>query len=519
MVRVHSARSRREAEAFERALTGDAPPGDLEPLVRLAGRLPAPSAVPREAFVDDLRERLLAEAGRLERRPVPHRAETPHAGHDPVTVVLLRPRRLLGALVAAAVLAIAVVGGLSTRALPGDRLYPVRLGVGEARVRLAGDDTARGRALLAQVDQRLGDVDRLVADGDPTSAQVDVALTAATDDLVGAQRLLLRADGRLPDPDGLQALADTTRQAAGRLDALGPLPQGSQPALDRLRQALVDGQTALVRVVAGCGDACAAVTETLRRAAQTVGGGSPLVLALARAATGQQVQAGAGGRGGRRRRRPRDRRPGRRVDRRGRRRGRGVDLDATRCHRPGRAGTRERVDDVQPVGRRARAGSDRVGPGRRGRRPVGGREPARPDDDRGPGTGGHRAAGVGHARRRDDHRAERAPAAALDHQAPRRQAARRPAGASSASAASASADRPVLRPGSGKISTKNGSSPTNRTCRARLSTLALPATRTRGSARPPGGRPTPTAGRADAGSIPLRGTPDPACPLPEEILS
>ncbi|WP_460461525.1 DUF5667 domain-containing protein, partial [Angustibacter peucedani] len=193
-------------------------------------------------------------------------------------LVLRLPRGLVPGL-AAGVLGLAVlVGGLSSRALPGDRLYDVKLGIGQAQVRLAGNDVARGRALLAQVDHRLDEVDALVAAGDPRSADVDVALTQAADDLSDAQRVLLAGDGGHADPEALQALADASAQAQGRLKALAPLmPTASGPELRRLLELLQSGDTVVWQQALACGSPCADVRNDLeQQLGQTAsGGGAP----------------------------------------------------------------------------------------------------------------------------------------------------------------------------------------------------------------------------------------------------
>ncbi|HET8614787.1 MAG TPA: DUF5667 domain-containing protein [Actinomycetales bacterium] len=277
---------RRDADLLERALSGDADAlahplladdaSDLAVLVRLAEELPQPAVSPDPAFVARLREQLVVQAAR---HPLPasvevRAAEVPRtsARTGPRTLTVPRGGRLLAGLATMALVVAVVVGGLSTRALPGDALYPVKLMIGDAQVRLAGSDLSRGKALLNQVDTRLDELDALVAAGDPSPALVDQTLARASDDLGEAQRQLLTDGSGTPDPRALQALADAGAQATGRLAALRDrVPVSSVPAVDRLLQQLAQGQAATLQqldrlVRAGsCTTLCSSIRSTLEQ--------------------------------------------------------------------------------------------------------------------------------------------------------------------------------------------------------------------------------------------------------------
>lgn len=282
--------SRRDAEVFANLLDGERPAAataELESLADLARTLPRPSVTPDPQFVARLRTELVSAAE--QRAALLPRQATPDAPRDvartssrtssrrpsrtpastpggPRTIEIRFPRRLVPTLAATLVGLAVLVVGLSSRALPGDRLYDVKLGIGQAQVRLAGSDLDRGRALLGQVDHRLDEVDALVGAGDPRAAQVDVALTQATTDLADAQRVLLSAGDGAADPDALQALADASAQAFGRLKALEPLlPSGSDPELRRLLDLLAVGQQMINQQVAVCGAPCADLRNDLAR--------------------------------------------------------------------------------------------------------------------------------------------------------------------------------------------------------------------------------------------------------------
>jgi hypothetical protein len=183
-----------------------------------------------------------------------------------------RGGRLLAGLATMVLVLAAVLGGASTGALPGDALYPVKLMIGDAQVRLAGTDLGRGKALLGQLDRRLDEVDALVAAGDPPPSLVDETLVRASDDLGDAQRQLLTTDSGRPDPRALQVLADAAAQATGRLAGLRQrVPISSVAGVDRLLEQLAAGQRAMMQqldqlVAAGtCGHACDSIRVALEQ--------------------------------------------------------------------------------------------------------------------------------------------------------------------------------------------------------------------------------------------------------------
>lgn len=292
--------SRRDAEVFAQLLDGGSPASasaELEALADLARALPRPAVRPDPQFVARLRGELVSAAEQraaalLPRQATVHRprGETGRATPGPRTLHVRFPRRVVPALAATLVGLAVLVLGLSSRALPGDRLYDVKLEIGQAQVRLAGSDLARGQALLGQVDHRLDEVDALVGAGDPRAAQVDVALNQATSDLADAQRVLLASGDGPADPEALRSLADASVQAYGRLKALQPLlPTGSQPELHRLLDLLATGERMISLQVAACGAPCTALRSDLARL------GLPDATALGAGASSAGADRPAGG--------------------------------------------------------------------------------------------------------------------------------------------------------------------------------------------------------------------------------
>ena len=242
---------RRDAELLQQVLDGAVTERtDLADLASLAGSLPRSRTAPDPAFLARLRDDLVTAQPATTTRAVVHTLSRP------------RTRPALPGLVAAVAALVLVSGLLSSRAVPGELLYPVKLAIGAAQVRLASDDTSRGRALLAQVERRIGEVESLVSRGDPRSTDVATALGHAIGDLAQAQRVLLAAAaapsvGRR-DGEVVRSLAEATAESTQRLQALRPhVPAASLPLVVRLLAMLGEGRTALLAPAWQCGAACA----------------------------------------------------------------------------------------------------------------------------------------------------------------------------------------------------------------------------------------------------------------------
>ena len=154
--------ARRSAEEFATAVDGDAsgPTGRSREVADLLGvvsvlRAQAPVA-PRE-FTRDLRDRLMAEAESL---------------LTPANAALTLPTRTRGTRerrIAVAASVAVLVGGTATMAtaaqsaLPGDTLYPVKRGIELADAGLSLSPGGKGRDLLDQANDRLTEVEGLLA--------------------------------------------------------------------------------------------------------------------------------------------------------------------------------------------------------------------------------------------------------------------------------------------------------------------------------------------------------------------
>ncbi|MFM6852006.1 MAG: DUF5667 domain-containing protein [Terrabacter sp.] len=224
--------ARRRADEFEALLSrGPGTPlsereaAHFAHLLDVVGDLRAlPEAEPRPEFSASLRERLMAEADTvLVRRPAaPQRLAMPTTSRP-------RQRRLAAALGGAALVgATATMAVAAQTALPGESLYGVKRGIESAQVRLADDESQRGRALLAHADTRLTELEQLAAGEGGREELIPATLDTFTDQSSDGVRSLLSSYDSGVDGDAQRA-RDFTTASLERLDAL----EDELPASDR----------------------------------------------------------------------------------------------------------------------------------------------------------------------------------------------------------------------------------------------------------------------------------------------
>jgi hypothetical protein len=186
-----------------------------------------PEVTARPEFVGSLRERLMAEADTalVRQPPAPQRLAMPAATR--------RRDRRLGALLGGA----ALVGATATMAvaaqtsLPGESLYGVKRGIEAAQVRLADDESQRGRTLLAQADTRLLELEQLAAGDGGREQLIPDTLDAFTEQSSTGVRSLLTSYDRGVEQDAQRA-RDFTATSLERLDALEEqLPESARDEL------------------------------------------------------------------------------------------------------------------------------------------------------------------------------------------------------------------------------------------------------------------------------------------------
>jgi Domain of unknown function (DUF5667) len=193
---------------------------ELISLLRLSvdlGSLEAPAADP--AFRLRARNRMLAAAA--------HRRQVRR--WNPLAAL---PRPVVRVAYAGALAAALVVGGLTAAAasdssLPGDLLYPVKLGVERAQLATTFDSAARARLELQFADVRLAEAQRLFAEGRVKEgvrgmAQYDTAVTQFNRSIAGSPLDTRALDDLSRDLDNRAARADASlKELAGSLAAGG----------------------------------------------------------------------------------------------------------------------------------------------------------------------------------------------------------------------------------------------------------------------------------------------------------
>jgi Domain of unknown function (DUF5667) len=239
-------RSRPRAEDFAARVDGTsslrvAADPATERLVGLTGLLrdhgrDDPDARPRDAFAAELRSRLVAEAATLltpqnAGLALPSRRRTK------------RERRLVA--VASAAVLIGGTAGMAAaaqHALPGEALYPVKRGIEKAQTGLSVSSEGRGRDLLDQASDRLGEAQGLVdqnsADGMP---QVPHTLEAFTTQAQQGADLLLASYQSNRDPETIRAVRGFAARALLGIEALtATAPADARPGLRDAALALRD---------------------------------------------------------------------------------------------------------------------------------------------------------------------------------------------------------------------------------------------------------------------------------------
>jgi hypothetical protein len=187
--------------------------------------------------VSSLRERLMAEADTvLVRQP-----STPPRLAMPIST-RTRDRRVATLLGGAALVgATATMAVAAQTSLPGESLYGVKRGIESAQLRFAGDDAARGRALLAQAETRLTELEELAAGNGGTDRLIPDTLDDFTEQSGDGVRCLLSAYSKGGSEEDVQHALDFTAASMERLTALQyQLPASSRDELLAAGRTLTD---------------------------------------------------------------------------------------------------------------------------------------------------------------------------------------------------------------------------------------------------------------------------------------
>lgn len=229
-------RTRRRAEEFAAALE-DHPSrvsSELQQLVGVAAALRSSphdtEARPRADFTAELRSRLMAEA---ERTLTPGGASLAL----PVRQRGARERRLVAA--ASAVVLLGGSAGMAAAAqhsLPGEALYPIKRGLERAQAELSVSSAGKGQDLLEQANDRLTEVETLLAGDSLTSGpRVPQTISDFTAAAQEGARLLMASFEETGDPDDIVAVREFT---ANGINLLRDLARTAPPeAQDELAAA------------------------------------------------------------------------------------------------------------------------------------------------------------------------------------------------------------------------------------------------------------------------------------------
>ena len=263
--------TRRAGDRLQRALEGEqVTDREITTLLQTAqavSSIPRGPTAPREQFVQDLRDRLMAEAATL---PAPtgraaHASAAARTGgrSAPVVVVVGRglPRALAGA--AASVLVVGSVVGVASRsAIPGSALYPVKGWLDSVAVQLADSDLDRGLTHLSQAQEHIADTRALVELGEDDSGPYLEALQGAVSSVRAGQRDLNAAFDSTGNPQALIAVRDFSARARPQVEALRPeVPAASLPALSELEALLQQSESAALRRLASCAPTCVTLQQ------------------------------------------------------------------------------------------------------------------------------------------------------------------------------------------------------------------------------------------------------------------
>lgn len=159
------------------------------------------------------------------------------------------------AIIVAVILAVCATGGgtayASQDSLPGDVLYPVKLGTEQARLILATNDLDKAELYLTFANSRVGEMTAVVERGRPEN--VDIAVN-------GYEGAITNATGKVQEASGKGlAIANISELVAGatlkHLSALDEVydkvPDEAKPAIERARAASMNGQENALRALAG----------------------------------------------------------------------------------------------------------------------------------------------------------------------------------------------------------------------------------------------------------------------------
>ena len=246
--------TRRRAEEFAAALDGRSSvlTAELRELVGVATALRShdtlEAARPRDDFAADLRSRLMTEA---EHVLVP--------GDAPLVLPVRqrgpRERRLV-----AAASVVVLFGGTASMAaaaqqsMPGEALYPIKRGIERAEAGLSVSTAGKGQDLLQQANDRLDEVENLLAADSMTAApRVPQTLTDFTEQAQEGSGLLMASFEETRDPATIISVREFTAHAITLLQDLArTAPAEAQDELAAAAMALGEIDREANALCGGC---------------------------------------------------------------------------------------------------------------------------------------------------------------------------------------------------------------------------------------------------------------------------
>ena len=223
----------------------------LEPLLRIALEIhETPDVKPSPAFKIKARVQLMEQIH--DRQAVTKRALARYG--SPMKPIQYKRRFSMAGIIIAIVLALSAVGGgtayASQASLPGDALYPIKLGTEQVRMMLPGDDVAKAERALSFAERRVDEMEALAKEGRPE----DMALAVEKyDDALNKvlARMELAGNGTSAAGNITTLVAEATAKHLSVLDTVYDMvPDQAKPAITRAREASLKGQQTALAALA-----------------------------------------------------------------------------------------------------------------------------------------------------------------------------------------------------------------------------------------------------------------------------
>lgn len=241
-----------------------------------------PEISPRPEFVSSLRTRLMIEADTA----LLPQATRPLTSEEQRLLLPVRAnkrdRRLAAVLGGAALVGATSSMALAAQtALPGESLYPVKRALEEIETGFAQGDSAKGRAMLANAEGRLAELDDLARRSDPASVSaVAPTLDTFTQQAQDASASIFAAYEESGDAD---LVTELRTFVSGSIESLAELestlPVSAHDDLVAAAQVLAGIDQRAQEVCATCGEGSVSVPSSLLTSAGPIAGVESVLIA------------------------------------------------------------------------------------------------------------------------------------------------------------------------------------------------------------------------------------------------